>query len=170
MINFWTKMYILIYNSYKYSDHELEHEGRNFPLLTYLTFWHVAMVLEAAWPCGVKTTSSKCIPLHGKLLLHSNFIATSEALVPLMFWYTMLLTCTAETWNFTKMVVIVKSYSILMQCKQFLSLLIQNSPSLCMASPGHSSFDLQLWDLSHFSLLYSQILCFLHTQNLPVLW
>lgn len=30
--------------------------------------------------------SCNTIPSHGKLLLQSNFIATSEALVPLMFW------------------------------------------------------------------------------------
>lgn len=75
------------------------HCGETLPLFFNLAFLQEASAwvgLSSALSLWTRSMSCRRISWHGKLLLQSNFTATSEPLVPLMFWYITLLTCTAS--------------------------------------------------------------------------
>lgn len=69
--------------------------GKKFPGGDNLTFEHEALATSSS-SSSRRITSCNTSPRQGNWLLQSSLIATSEALVPFMFWYTTLLTCTAE--------------------------------------------------------------------------
>lgn len=71
------------------------HNGVTSPMLLKLTLLHKALAFCPP-PLYLSSTCCNKIPLHALLLLQSNLMAISEALVPFIFWYTTFLTSTAD--------------------------------------------------------------------------
>ena len=115
--------------------------------------------------CLWSSTSSNTIPSHAKLPLQSNFIATSLALVPFMFWYNTFLTWTADAYTYTNVVKIKYTYICYGDINNYFSLL----PVLCSFYHDRNSFGLLWLDCAHCAFQNFEIVCCLHLQNIPAL-
>lgn len=73
--------------------------GETCPLVSSFTLEHEAVETTSCWVWSTSLTFCIEMPWHGMLLLHSNLTATGLELVPCMFLYNTLLTCTADFYH-----------------------------------------------------------------------
>lgn len=93
-IKFSILVFNIINNSSFFSQ---EHFGVTLPLfIKFMTLTQVEFASRSS-SNNCKSISCNTMPLQGKVLLQSNFMATSDSLVPMMFLYSMFLTWTAES-------------------------------------------------------------------------
>lgn len=93
-IKFSILVFNIINNSSSFSQ---EHFGETLPLfIRFMTLTQVEFATRSS-SNNCKSISCNTMPLQGKVLLQSNFMATSDSLVPTMFLYSMFLTWTAES-------------------------------------------------------------------------